>query len=200
MWEERKEELLEHMKIFFDYEITLKGRSYQFNIKYQYAEYEPLERKKKRPEIEAFYEKETDHIIQYKSRNTGANIAREIVDKNNKYNHSISTASHYIGPYLKMNYEVGEREWCQINYDTYSYDKITATQLKDLKDLFNKYLNSSIIADTIADQEAGYTTKEEAYERLTTHYNDAMKEFKEIYGFRPYKAGELIKKAWVIEE
>ena len=27
-WEERKEEVLEYMKVFFDYEITLKGRSY----------------------------------------------------------------------------------------------------------------------------------------------------------------------------
>ena len=32
-WEERKEELLEYLKLFFDYEITLKGRSYCITIK-----------------------------------------------------------------------------------------------------------------------------------------------------------------------
>ena len=50
-WEERKEEVLEHMKLFFDYEITLKGRSYCFHIKEQYSEYEPLSRKAKHEEI-----------------------------------------------------------------------------------------------------------------------------------------------------
>ena len=200
MWEERKEELLEYMKLFFDYEITLKGRSYQFHIKKQYQEYEPMPRKTKAPEIKAFYEQGAEHILSYKPRNTGANLAREIIDKNNKYNHAVGTAANYIKPFLKKNYEIGEREWCQINYDTYSYDKITKEQLTLLNSLFNKYLSSKNIADAIADQEAGYATKEEVYDSLKAHYNDAMKEFKELYGFRPYKAGELIKKAWVIED
>lgn len=198
-WEERKEEVLDYMKIFFDYEITLKGRSYQFNIKEQYCEYEPLPRKTKSPEIQAFYAQETDHIVQYKKRNTGSNIAREIVSKNNKYNHAISTATHYICPYLKKNYEVGEREWCEINYENFSYDKISEEQLVFLNNQFKKYFDSEIIANAIADQEAGYTTKEEAYEKLKAHYNDAMNAFKNKYGFRPYKAGELVKKAWIIE-
>lgn len=198
-WEERKEDLLSYLKIFFDYEIVLSGRSYCIDIKKQYQEYEPMPRKTKTPEMMAFYEQETDHIVQYKKRNTGANIAREIVDKNNKYNHSVSTATHYIQPYLKKNYEVGEREWCYVNYENYSYDKITDEQLKYLNQLFTKHLSSQIVANTIADQEAGYTTQEEAYEQLKTHYSDAITEFKAKYGFRPYKAGELIKKAWVIE-
>lgn len=199
MWEERKEELLDYMKLFFNYEITLKGRSYQFHIKEQYQEYEPMPRKSKTPEIQAFYEQEAEHILTYKPRNTGANLAREIIDKNNKYHHAVGTAANYIKPFLKKNYEIGEREWCQINYETYSYDKISDEQLKCLNNLFNKYLSSNAVADAIADQEAGYTTKEEAYECLKSHYNSAMLAFKEQYGFRPYKAGELIKKAWVIE-
>ena len=32
-WEERKEELLEYLKLFFDYEITLSGRGYNIIIK-----------------------------------------------------------------------------------------------------------------------------------------------------------------------
>ena len=199
-WEERKEEVLEYMKVFFDYEITLKGRSYQFNIKKQYCEYEPLPRKTKSPEIQAFYKQETDHIVQYKKRNTGSNIAREIVSKNNKYNHAVSTATHYICPYLKKNYEVEEREWCEINYEKFSYDKISEEQLNFLNSQFKKYFNSEIIANAIADQEAGYTTKEEAYEKLKARYHEVMDVFRHKYGFRPYKAGELIKKAWVVED
>jgi hypothetical protein len=62
-WEDRKEELLSYLKIFFDYEISLRGRSYCFNIKKQYQEYEPMPRKTKTPEMMAFYEQETDHIV-----------------------------------------------------------------------------------------------------------------------------------------
>lgn len=32
VWEERKQEVLDWMKMFFNYEITLKGRSYQRTI------------------------------------------------------------------------------------------------------------------------------------------------------------------------
>lgn len=83
---------------------------------------------------------------------------------------------------------------------TYSYDKITEEQLKYLNSQFTTYLNSESIADAIADTEAGYTTKEETYECLKGNYDKAIKVFKDKYGFRPYKAGELIKNAWVIEE
>lgn len=32
-WEDRKEELLEYLKLFFDYEITMNGRGYNIVIK-----------------------------------------------------------------------------------------------------------------------------------------------------------------------
>lgn len=199
-WEERKSDLLAYLHLFFDYEITMKGRGYCFIIKEQYQDYEPLPRKTKAAEISAFYGAETDKIIEHKPRNTSSNLAREITETNNKYEHAVGTATNYICPYVKQNYTVGEREWCKINYNTHSYDKISDDQLVFLKEQFKKYLNSEKIADIIADQEAGYISQEQAYNNLKAHYNDAMDAFKNKYGFRPYKAGELIKKAWVIEE
>lgn len=195
MWEERKEELLEYLKLFFDYELTLKGRGYSFNIKEQYAEYEPLPRKSKTKEIQEFYNHEVDNILVYKPRNTGANLAREIIDKNNKYKHAEGTAANYIRPYLKTNFLVEDKAWCKIDYLHYSYDKISNEELNYLKSLFTKYLSSNNVADIIAEQEAGYTSKEEAYDKLKGYYNNAINDFKEKYGFRPYKAGELRRKA-----
>lgn len=90
----------------------MKGRSYQFIIKEQYSEYEPLLRKTKLPEIMSFYAQETDHILKYKLRNTGANLAREITDNNNQFNHMASTAAQYIRSYLKANYKVTDKEQC----------------------------------------------------------------------------------------
>lgn len=195
-WEERKSEVLEWMKLFFDYEITLKGRSYQFHIKQQLLEYEPFPKKKDIAEIKAFYERETDHILQYKPRNTGANLAREINAKNNQYNHKAGTIANYIRPYLKAKYEVGDKEWCKINYVDYCYEPISEEERKYLSDLFNSYLSSATAADIIGDVEAGYINQEEGYARLKQRYNDAMTAFKEEYGFRPYKAGYLKRKAW----
>lgn len=199
-WEERKEDLLLYLKLFFDYEIVIRGRSYCFIIKEQYSEYEPLPRKTKYQEAMDFYISEVDHILQYKPRNTGSNLAREITAKNNKFKHRDTTAANYIRPYLKKNYTVKDREWCEINYETYSYDKITPEQLKFLNKQFSKYLNSTAIAEAMADAEAGYSTKEEAYDKLKNNYDSAIQAFKDEYGFRPYKAGELIKNAWVIED
>lgn len=163
-------------------------------------EYEPMPRKSKLPEIMKFYANEVDHILTYKPRNTGANLAREIVAYNNQYNHKDGTAMNYIRPYLKKNYTVSNKEWCRIDYSTYTYDKITDEQLKFLKGQFKIYLDSESVADTIADAEAGYMNEKEAYGLLKSNFNTAIQEFKKVYGFRPYKAGELIKNAWVIED
>lgn len=195
-WDERKEEVLEWLKVFFNYEINLKGHSYQFIIKEQYCEYEPLPRKSKVPEMKAFYENEADHILKYKPRNTGANIAREINARNNVYEHAEGTIANYIRPYLKANYTINEKEWCYIDYITFTYNVIPEEQLKYLKTQFEKYLSSSTTADIIADVEAGYITKDEGYNNLKCHYNDAINAFRDKYGFRPYKAGELHKCAF----
>lgn len=200
VWEERKEELLEWMKFYFDYEITLKGRTYQFHIREQYQEWRPLPKKSKVPEIKAFYEGETDHILQYKPRNTGANIAREISCYNNKYEHAKGTMANYIRPYLKTNYIIDDRQWCEIDYQNCIYKPIPEDQINFLKKQFNKYLSSADTADIISDIEAGYTSKEEGYEKLHKNYNNAMLAFYDKYGFRPYKAGQLRKKAFEEED
>lgn len=62
---------------------------------------------------------------------------------------------------------------------------ISPEQLKFLKSLFEEYLSTSKVADF----ESGYASKEQAFDKLHTGYND----FKKRYGFRPYKAGELHK-------
>lgn len=199
-WDERKEEVLEHIKLYFDYEIALKGRSYIFIIKQQYAEYEPLPRKNKSQEISQFYADETDHILKYKQRNTAANLAREITTYNNKYKHAEGTAENYIRPYLKTNYAVKAKAWCSIDYENFTYNEISSEQLKYLKEQFTKYLNQQSTADIISEQEAGYITKDEAYEKIKGNYDEAIDAFKKKFGFRPYKAAELMKKAWDVQE
>lgn len=195
-WEERKEEVLQHMKFFFNYEITFKGRSYQFHITEQYCDYVPLGKKKDVAEMTAFYEQETDHIIQYKPRNSGSNIAREIVYHNNKYNHAEGTVANYIRPYLKAAYYIDDKQWCEIDYYNCLYSPISEEQEKYLKKQFQKYLSSADTADIIGEVEAGYIDKDDAYKKLKKNYDSAMQAFYQEFGFRPYKAGLLKEKAW----
>ena len=110
----------------------MRGRSYIFIIKVQYSEYEPMPGKNKAEQIQVFYIKKTDEILDYKSRNTGANIAREIEQTDNKYNHATGSMENYIKPYLKVNYYVDDKQWCEIHYKNYSYDVISEEQLKYL--------------------------------------------------------------------
>lgn len=196
----RLSDLLEWLKVFFDYDfISGKGVPHVITIKEQRCEYEPLPRKTKVPEIKKFYYAETDHILKYKPRNTGANVAREINKYNNVYHHAEGTIANYIRPHIKANYVIDDKQWCRVNYETYTYEPIDEDQLKFLKRVFKKYLDGEKTANIIADVEAGYMSKEECYKSLSYNYNDAILEFKNKYGFRPFKAGQLKKCAWTIE-
>lgn len=196
-WKRRYEEIQEYLKLYWDYQTQEEGRCNYYIIIEEYGELQPLPRKKKSQEIKEFYAEETEHIIQYKPRNTGANIAREIVDKNNKYSHAEGTAANYIRPILKEDYKLSDKkDWCYINYENHTYEPLADEQLKFLKELFQQYMGEDSIADIIAEQEAGYKTKEEAYNNIKGFYDDAMEAFKNRYGFRPYKVGEYTRKAF----
>lgn len=101
-----KAAVLEYLKLFFDYKIQMRGRRYIFVIKAQHSEYESMLGKNKAEQIQAFYTKKTDKILDYKPRSTGTNTAREIEQTDNKYNHATGTMENYIRPYLKANYYV----------------------------------------------------------------------------------------------
>ena len=152
----------------------MRGRRYIFIIKAQYSEYESMFGKDKAEQIQAFYTKKIDEILDYKSRSTGTNIAREIGQTDNKYNHATGSMENYIKPYLKANYCIDDKQWCEINYQNCSYDVISEEQLKYLDQQFEKYLSSRKVANLIADKEAGYLIKEEFCLRLDDRYLEAL--------------------------
>ena len=179
----------------------MRGRSYIFVIKAQHSEYESMLGKNKAEQIQAFYTKKTDKILDYKPRSIGANIAREIEQTDNKYNYATGSMENYIRPYLKANYYIDDdKQWCEINYQNCSYDVISEEQLRYLDKQFEKYLSSCEVANLIANREAGYSTKEEFCLRLDDRYLEALMQFKKKYGFRFYKAGELRKRTWIEDD
>lgn len=191
MWEKYKDDILEYMKSFFDYEIYSKGSKVCYLLKEQYQEWIPYKRK----DIEkqkAYYTEKTDQIISIQPRNTGSNIAR-IIDKNNLniYNHKEGTIGNYIRPILKSKYISCKenRVWCEFNDETLVYTPLSQEQLDYLYSYFK--VNDKAVFDLIADYRAGTINEEEmGFEISMMHncpYDYAVNKFIDKYGFRPIR-------------
>lgn len=196
-WENRKDELLEYFKLFFDYEIIKQGKYAAFFITKVYGEYQPLPRKTRSVDIKEFYRQETEKVVKYQPWNTGANIARKILSVDNKYQHAEGTAANYVRPILKEEYCLSEeKQWMEAHYDRYEYVPITKEQEEFLKIQFKKQFgnDNQTVIDIMAARDAGYMTEEEVVKALESKYSIAMNEFLACFGFRPIKVGKYIKK------
>ena len=199
-WETRKEEVIEYIGYYFDFEVNREGSSIYYHVKEQYEDWVGIPRKSNSKEIKEFYKEETHKIVDYQPWNTGSNVARRILERRNKYNHAEKTAACYVRPVLKEDYMVIKEEgkWMETDYYKNDYVEITEEQEKYLKDLFAQHKSNNF--DIIADVEAGVINREEAgvqlYEKEKYSYDKVMALFKERYGFRPYKVPKYQAKAF----
>lgn len=196
-WRRRQEDVLEHLKTFWNYSIIPNGRTYNFEISEEYAPLEPLPRKTRVKEIQDFYRKETENVIKVNPWNTGSNVARTILNYANPYEHKFDTGSRYVRPILKEEYTLStERKWCYLDYERNLYIPITDEQEEFLKSMFKLYLSDDKTAEIMAAQDAGYITKDEVFNVLRGGYAEAIEKFTEKYGIRPMKIGEYTKSAF----
>lgn len=207
-WDTRREELLEYFKLFFDYEIINKGRSRCYKILNVYTDYEPLPKKRKTTEIMAFYKEKTAEIVDKQPLNTGSNIARIIVETDNKYDHAELTATRYVRPVINEEYDKTTRQWCFINYQTQEYEPLTKEQLNYLQECFcskgasqQELSEEMLYLDAFLNNEIGYneianlliTNKKTAFER-------AIEKFQSKYDRRPMSVPMLVSKENAIKE
>ena len=208
-WERRRTELLEWFKYFFDYNIVcLNGVQRAYEITAIHAEYKPLPRKKKTEEIKSFYREKTAEIVDKQPLNTGSNIARIIVENDNKYDHAELTATRYVRPVINEGYDRSVRQWCFINYQTQEYELLNEEQLEYLQDCFYTkgfsrqefneemlYLDAFLNNEIRTTEMVGLliTNKKTAYER-------AMDKFKAKYNRRPTSVPTLVSKENAIKE
>lgn len=207
-WKRRREEYLEWFKIFFDYDIMIQGEKRIFNIKEIFGDYEPLPRKKKSIEVKEYYAQETSKIVKQEPTNTGANIARNIIATNNKYDHKEGTASVYVRNILKEGYQVDGKVWCYRTQDGLHYTPITDEQLKYLNECITKQFQDNAIqeytVELYTDYEAGIITKQQFNEALGAMagnaFLSAMDMFILRYNFRPMKVPTWIEGAFKKQE
>ena len=203
-WKKRRQEYLDWFNCFFDYEITTQGKKTFFIIKEIFGDYEPLPRKKKSIEVKEYYAQETSKIVKQEPTNTGANIARNIIAINNKYDHKEGTASVYVRNILKEGYQVDSKVWCCRTQDGLHYTPITDEQLKYLNECITKQFQDNAIqeytVELYTDYEAGIITKQQFNEALGTMagnaFLSAMDMFILRYNFRPMKVPTWIEGAF----
>ena len=201
-WDERRVELLEYWKFFFDYEIISEGTKVFYLIKEQYGEYEPLPRKLKRKEIEKYYCAETKEIIKEQPWNTGSNVARNIIASDrNKYAHSEDTMSGYACKVIRENFlpPLCETQWMRLSANRLKYLPLTEEQEKYLDELFmdnSKEGKARVEIEKFADSKSGYITEEELKEFLMNNvssgYMSIMNSFRIKFGFQPIKVKKLV--------
>lgn len=195
-WEERKADLLKHLSVYFDYELIQVGRGYCIDIKEQYLEYEPLQRKSKVPEMETYYYGQTRDEVEKQPWNTGSNISRNIIANNkNIYNHAEATIANYVRPIIKHNFSKEDAQWMRQSEDHLSYEPLTQEQLDYLTYLFDQHNVNNRKATIMSHYKSGYITKEEAKELIfditDTWYGYIMIEFKNKYHFTPQSVCRL---------
>lgn len=205
-WRTRRDDILEHLKLYFDYEIFNKKSITYFNIKEQYADYEPLPRKNQTTQVIEYYTDETREIVKENPWNTGANIARNIIaDNRNKYNHAEKTMSRYISNIIKQRFlpPDADSEWRRLSENHLEYLPLTEEQQAYLLELITGD-NFSEIIDFYADYKAGYMSKSELAQKLIDSvdktYVTIMSQFKNRFHFVPVKVRKLEEGAWALED
>lgn len=205
-WDTRREEVLEYLKDFFDYEINYEGREKYFICYEILGEYIPLPRKTKKADLDKFYKDETIAIVEKQPLNTGTNIARIIIKSNNKFDHAELTAARYVRPVIKDEYEKTNIQWCKLDRDRNIYYPLTEEQNIFLQDECFQQWNSDktknemleVYKEQLEQYISGHIGRKDFCaamgEFTLTKFEYATKKFELKYGFRPMPVPTLVKK------
>lgn len=210
VWENRKEELLEHLKVFFDYDIDTKGRSTYFIIKEVFCDYQPLPNKRDAQIIAAHYLEKTREIVAEDPWNTGSNIARNIIAKEESlFNHKENTIAGYVRPIIREKFipPLAEKSWRRLSKDRLHYEPLTEEQ----EEFLNQLLTENSLEgqkkkelEKFAEYKEGYITETELKDYLMSSvgasYGSMMMRFKNKFGFTPMLIKHLEEGAFQLKE
>lgn len=184
----RKDELLDWLGDFFDFEIQ-DGKPSYIVIKEQYLEYKPLPKRSDRTREMRVHDYETfvkENLTKDWSCESKAHMSRKAIEAfgENKYDHKYERAvtQRYTGPAMEKHGEhTKEKYWAWHA----TYEQITEKEiLEDWREILRKHRVSTehISAAFYVDQEQGNHNK---IDLLENYYRCALAEFVEKYGDFP---------------
>lgn len=204
-WKKRKDDLIDHLKLYFDFDIVVSNdNNYTFIIYQQYDEYEPLPRKGYNEKRKSYYKVLTHDILEKEPYNSGSNIARITIRDGKQYEQDAwRTVANHAREIIKEDYDkVDDHVWGYIDMNEPSgYKLLTEKQIEFLKDLFSdkiceKEMNEMSIysqasQNIISNEEA----KNKIAEYNSIYYSEIFRKFKEKYGKNPISIPK-----WILKE
>ena len=196
LWAKYYDDVIDHLQDYIEFHSQKEGKYIYYIITKELKPYEPF--KKKSIRAIKFYEEQTSEIVKKEPLQTGINIARNVIEFNNKFNHKQDTAARYVRPILKSKYQKGKNVWCYLSEDRLQYIPLDEEQLEFLYSCFEKYHKSKETIDKLGEIETQRLEKEisieEAKEKVfDIHYDNYLLtkvKFKEKYGFDPIRISE----------
>lgn len=209
MYRQKKQVYEDHMKLFFDYTVEKKGRSYCYtftNQKEEFILYRDF-RSQTRTKVIRNQIKET---IDQDPRQTGSNIARIIIvdGEVQALGLTLPTLARYtqveLKKMLEKKYYVKEDyRWCILNRSTNTYELLSQDMVKELRGYFRVEQDANLENEEniFAQQQDGSLTEEEVALRLGNLRLDAMlnglKRFQDKYNTWPMKVPVYVRNALV---
>lgn len=208
----KREQYEEHMKLFFEYIIEKKGRSYYYTF---------LEQKDDFILYKDFYSStrskvirtEIKKVITKDPRQRGSNIARIIIINGETQTLGLADSTITKHTYIELKrlvsqgyYVKDDYRWCILNHATNVYELMSEAQVEELRSYFriNHDANLDNEENILFEQKEGNISKEEAYKQLgelrMSAMIDGMKKFQAKYNAWPIKVPVYIRNALVEEE
>lgn len=189
-YKHRKDELLEWMKEYFDYELNENVKPIQITIKDVFGEYEPLPTKKydlknTREEKKRDYDQYVkDNLPKEPTPYSKAKMSREAMQDFSfkKYGHqSISAVvRRYVGPAME---EFGEHDENMVWVMHNTYAQLDENQLKHWhKILTEEHIDEEAMKNAFIRHSEGEDISAEV-----SYFQCAQTRFMEVYGGRPIK-------------
>ena len=203
-WKKRKEDLIQHLMLYFDLDIVISDNSnYTFIIYQQYDEYEPLPRKGHNEKRRAYYKDITHEILEKEPYNSGSNIARVTVrDKKQYEQDSWRTVANHAREIMKEDYDKTEEHiWGFIDESMPAgYSLLTNEQVKYLNNLFadGAVDKTKSEAHIYSQKQQGIISEQQAEKQLSknnsNYYSSIFKNFKQKFGRMPISIPKWILK------
>lgn len=190
-WKKKRNYILDCLKQIMDFNIFKDGTFVKYEVINQFEDWKGIPRKKDVKAMREYYAEKTAEIVKRQPRNTGSNIARITLAKENKFCHKQDTAERYIRQEINRSYDKKDYEWCVLDKSTNYYYIMTDEQREFLFSLFSNY-GSEFNKDFFKHASMlrnGLITKEE-YDELTAeivenNYKTILDEFRFEYGSVP---------------
>lgn len=212
VYRQKRSQYEEHMRLFFDYTVEKKGRSYQYIFISQKEEFIPYKDFYSQVRTKAI-QTQIKKTIKQDPRQTGANVARIIIvdGEIQALGLALSTLTRYTQVELKklvekQYYIKEDYRWCILNTDANAYELLSQSKVEELRSYFKieRDANLDNEENVLAQQQEGSLSKEEAAIKIGNLRMGAMisgmKKFQEKYDAWPMKVPVYVRNALIEEE